>query len=64
MVAELKDWNVIEKAAFLATSLEGSEANVLDGMEHEAIQLLLPCNSCIDKVWNDMAAGTESREVP
>ena len=31
MVAELNDWN--EKAAFLATSLEGSAANVLGGMD-------------------------------
>ena len=33
MVAELNDWNVTEKAAFLATSLEGSTANVFGGMD-------------------------------
>ena len=33
MVAELNDWNVTEKAAFLATSLEGSAANVLGCMD-------------------------------
>ncbi|KAI0240320.1 hypothetical protein LSAT2_008983, partial [Lamellibrachia satsuma] len=33
MVAELNDWNVTEKAAFLATNLEGSAANVVGGMD-------------------------------
>ena len=33
IVAELNDWNVTEKAAFLATSLEGSAANMLGDMD-------------------------------
>ena len=61
IVAELNDWNVTEKAAFLATCLEGSAVNVLGGVE--APQLLLPRNSYGDKVWNDWAAETESIEV-
>ena len=32
IVAQLNEWGSVEKAAFIATSLEGSAANILGGI--------------------------------